>query len=273
MTPQKEKPFEESFDKFAQIYDEVRPGYPKQLFEDIRDVCKAQELSNILEIGTGTGIATKSLTNFNLPITTIEPGENLLNITKINLESDQNIIFINSTFEKFKTTEKYDMLFSATAFHWLDKEIKYKKANRILSDKGFLVLIWNNFFRDDSIVYQKTDTLYQKYLPAIDGQSDANIRSLNKLIEREVEISESNLFYITFSQKYITNYVYTGENYARLLNTFPEIIKLEQSKRNSFLSEIRETVDKHKIIHIPVMSSLYICRKKESFSKIISSYM
>lgn len=266
-----DKLFESSFDRIAQMYGDVRPAYPKQLFEDIRMNCKTHNLTNILEIGTGTGIATKLLLDFSLPITTIEPGENLLDIAKRNLDNEQQVTFIHSTFEEFEATKKYDLIFSATAFHWLDKELKYKKTNNILQDNGFLVLVWNNFLQYDSVVYHEINEVYKKYMSQVYEESDVNLKSLNKLLQREREISDSDLFYISFSQKYITDYVYTVENYTRLLNTFSEINKMKEPKRNLFLSEIKEIIKKHQTIHVPIMSSLYICRKKDSFSKIIFS--
>lgn len=258
-----EKQFESSFNKVAQIYDDARPAYPTQLFEDIKMVCQPQKLSDILEIGTGTGLATRQLLNFNLPITTIEPGENLLNIAKRNLSNAPDITYIPSTFEEFEATNKYDMLFSATTFHWLDRETKYQKANDLLRDNGFLILVWNTFLRDDSPVYHEIDSVYSKYLNMVDSNTDVNIKSLDTVLKREVEITESGLFYIWFSRRYITNYVYTAEKYAGLLNTFPEIIGLEEGKRNLFLNEIKEIIDKYKTVTVPVMSSLYVCRKKE----------
>ena len=36
------------------------------------------------------------------------------------------------------------MIYSAQAFHWIDKDIKYKKCYELLKDKGYLVLFWYN---------------------------------------------------------------------------------------------------------------------------------
>lgn len=259
-----EKRFESSFDKFAGIYDDVRPSYPGELFEDIRMICNPTKLSGILEIGTGTGIATKLLLDFHLPVTTIEPGENLLNIAKRKLADERDILFCHSTFEEFETSRTYDMIFSATTFHWLDKETKYQKVNHLLADDGFLVLIWNNFLHDDSRAYHEIDAVYGKYLDDDNKEANVNLKSVDTLLKREVEIAESDLFYTWFSRIYITNYVYSAEKYVGLLNTFPEIIKMERSKRNLFLNEIKEIVAAYQNIHVPVMSSLYICRKKGS---------
>lgn len=45
-------------------------------------------------------------------------------------------------FEEWNCTdnEKYDMIYSAQAFHWIDKKVKYKKCHELLKDNGYLVL-------------------------------------------------------------------------------------------------------------------------------------
>ncbi len=46
------------FDQAARDYDEVRPGYPQELIEDIISISAIPEDGRILEIGCGTGQAT-----------------------------------------------------------------------------------------------------------------------------------------------------------------------------------------------------------------------
>ncbi len=45
----------EIFDEVAQLYDAVRPGYPKALIEDVIELADLQTTATILEVGTGTG--------------------------------------------------------------------------------------------------------------------------------------------------------------------------------------------------------------------------
>ena len=61
-----EKLFDASFDKFAKTYDEVRPRYPIQLYKDIQSFCGISSQTNLLEIGTGSGIATEEITKFKI---------------------------------------------------------------------------------------------------------------------------------------------------------------------------------------------------------------
>ena len=120
-----EKLFDASFDKFAKTYDEVRPRYPIQLYKDIQSFCGISSQTNLLEIGTGSGIATKEIAKLKARIITVEPGDNLVEVAKQNLSGYQNIQFICDTFENcdFKGRQ-FDIILSATTFHWLERDSK-----------------------------------------------------------------------------------------------------------------------------------------------------
>src|SRR5690242_18638862 len=49
------------FDEVASLYDRVRPGYPDELFADLADVTGLGAGSAVLEVGCGTGQATRAL--------------------------------------------------------------------------------------------------------------------------------------------------------------------------------------------------------------------
>lgn len=50
--------FRTIFDQAALDYDEVRPGYPEELIEDVISISAIPKDGRILEIGCGTGQAT-----------------------------------------------------------------------------------------------------------------------------------------------------------------------------------------------------------------------
>ena len=114
-----EKLFDVSFDKYAESYDEVRPKYPTELFEEIFKTTNLNKEMKVLEIGGGSGIATKELVKTGAKIEVIEPWENLSEILKLNLKRDKNVNVIVDTFEnaQFKEDE-FDLIVSATSFHW-----------------------------------------------------------------------------------------------------------------------------------------------------------
>ena len=264
-----EKLFDASFDKFAKTYDDVRPRYPIQLYKDIQRFCDISSQTNLLEIGTGSGIATEEIAKLNPQIITVEPGENLVEVAKQNLSKYRNIQFICDTFENcdFKESQ-FDIILSATTFHWLEKESKYYDCCKYLKDNGFLVLFWNSFCRENSQIMKEIDEVYARNLSeTYEKKSDVNRGVLEKVITREQELIQSEYFYVSALKRYKTEYQYNADSYIALLNTYPKIIKLESEVRDKFLAEIKEVIIKNgNKITIPILTSLYICRKREQFT-------
>jgi SAM-dependent methyltransferase len=62
------------FDEVPQLYDRVRSAYPDELFADLVAITGMDRRSPVLEVGCGTGQATRSLAALRCPVTAIEPG-------------------------------------------------------------------------------------------------------------------------------------------------------------------------------------------------------
>jgi 2-polyprenyl-3-methyl-5-hydroxy-6-metoxy-1,4-benzoquinol methylase len=56
---------------------EVRPGYPDELFADLVTITGMGDRSSVLEVGCGTGQATRSLAALGCSVTALEPGAGL----------------------------------------------------------------------------------------------------------------------------------------------------------------------------------------------------
>lgn len=269
---QGEKMFDASFDVFANNYNDVRPGYPNQMYEDIQKICAISSKSNLLEIGAGSGIATVELAKLGCRIVGIEPGSNLAKIAKQKTAEYHNVEIKEAMFEKFEVKENFDVVLALTSFHWINEYMKYKKVFDSLNDNGSFVLVWNSFFQSDSLAAQEINILYQEILPDIYPPSNLNVNVsvLNKLNSREKEIHESNLFYIHFLKKYVTICNYDSETYPKLLNTFPKIIKTDKKRRQEFLDRVSLVVKKYGKISIPLLTTLVICKKRKNFLDSIS---
>src|ERR671911_1963809 len=74
------------FDGAALLYDEVRPGYPEELFDDVVSLSGIPSGGRILEIGCGTGQATVPFARRGYRILCIELGDNMAAVARRNLE-------------------------------------------------------------------------------------------------------------------------------------------------------------------------------------------
>lgn len=132
------------FDTVAEIYDVARPGYPPEAFGELTRRCGVDANSLVLEIGCGTGQATRDLAPVGAVIHCLEPGRALAGLARQNLASATNVQVSTTTFEDLQEKpQSYDVIVSATAFHWIDPAVSFAKAARLLTSGGSLALLTN----------------------------------------------------------------------------------------------------------------------------------
>src|SRR3954464_10618732 len=88
-----------TFDEVALLYNEARPHYPDELFSTLITVTGLHENARLLEIGPGTGQATKPLAKKGFNITAIELGVALAEVAKHELSNFKNVQLATGAFE------------------------------------------------------------------------------------------------------------------------------------------------------------------------------
>src|SRR5262249_3008007 len=130
------------FDFAPDDYVEARPGYPHELFELLAIRCGLAEGATVLEVGAGGGQATLPLLSAGARVTVVEPGRALGE----RLAERTAGMGVRIVAEKFEDADlrpgAFDILVSATAFHWVDPAIGYGKCASLLRTGGWLALWW-----------------------------------------------------------------------------------------------------------------------------------
>lgn len=212
------------FDAHAPTYNRVRPGYPKEVYDLVTEYKALGGSSHILEIGAGQGIATEEIARYWHPvIDAIEPGTNLVKILQTRTAAYDNIRIYASEFEDYQSGGKrYDAIFSATAFHWTDKDIKYTKSHELLKPDGLLIVYWNNYGIQDHDIERTIRDVYREYGFVRNDSKTAAEYTKDKIKKRQQEICESGLFEIVRHEEIVQHIAYTREQYIGLLRTFSD---------------------------------------------------
>jgi SAM-dependent methyltransferase len=137
------------FDTVAEQYDRSRPTYPESLVDR---ACAAAGLltgDRVLEIGCGTGQLTQDLVARGLGVTAVEPGRNLLGIAERRLGGPGTVEFVNRRFEDAPPGGGFAAVFSASAFHWIDPDVSWRKVAGSLRPGGVLALLQFSAVRDE----------------------------------------------------------------------------------------------------------------------------
>ncbi|HBZ41606.1 MAG: methyltransferase [Firmicutes bacterium GWF2_51_9] len=249
------------FNENADNYDEFRPTYPDELFSDIINYSGIGNTSKVLEIGIGTGQATPPILETGCHVTAIELGDSLAKFTKEKFGAYNNIEIINIDFMEYTLEEdRFDLIYCATAFHWLPREEGYRKVKEALRENGTIALFWNHPFpnRKDDISNVVNRRVYDKFRP-----SDKDIIEFS-----EHDCQKRILELERFGFRDIQAKLYQGvrtlttDAYISLLNTYSDHRALDIEIKSAFETEMRNALDEiGGKINIYDTIDLYLARK------------
>jgi SAM-dependent methyltransferase len=142
LDPVEQRSYGTVFNEIAGEYDRHRPAYPDALVDQACALAGARPGAPVLEIGCGTGQLTRSLLARGLQVTAVEPGDRLIARARAQLEGLGDVEFLNARLEDASLPQAhYAALFCASAIHWVDPEVSWRRAADVLVDGGTLALL------------------------------------------------------------------------------------------------------------------------------------
>ena len=223
-------------------YDKARPDYPSELFEGIFKYSNPSANSSVLEIGIGTGQATLPFLKKNYNLTAVELGNRLAEYCKQKFSPYENFNIINNDFLEANLPENsFDLIFSATAFHWIPKDSGYTKVKSLLKPNGVFALFWNHPYVSNT--EDKTNlasmAIYQKYRP--------NDKPPIQFDESKCQVIINELAQFGFtdiqSKIYRRTRTLTSEEYVNLIRTYSDHNALPEQIRLAFEQDMKEAID------------------------------
>lgn len=249
------------FDDNYKLYDKVRPGYPLQLFEDIVAYKPMPQGSRVMEIGIGTGKATQFFIDNKFQVASVEPGVKMAKHMRKKYEEYEDFSCYNMTYEKYMgMNNTFDLIYSGTAFHWVDEKTAYEKSFRLLKSGGALARFAYHANIDLSQINlcSELNKLYEKYMPEAS-------EFIPFTEQKAYEISKIPEKYGFIDCKYhIYNSVktFTSDEYINLLSTYPDHMDIDEDRRKEFFGEIKRViVANDNKINISYIYDLELARK------------
>ncbi len=251
----------QSFDGVAELYETYRPSYPAELIEDIVNLSGIQPSGEILEVGSGTGKATRLFAQRGFSILCLEPGQNLIDVAKTRFGDYLQVQFERSRFEEWEANQRtFDLLVSAQAFHWVPQEVRFVKAASVLKPHGHLALFWNEYPGIEGAIGRELDEIYRKLAPEMVKE---NIPLEQLIRERAASLKEEKEFEKVIVRTYPWVARYQTKAYLGLLNTYSGHLRLSEQRRLVLFEAIAELIDQHGgQLKRPYLAVLYMARKK-----------
>ncbi len=236
------------FNEVPALYEQVRPSYPDELFADLVAVTGVAAHASVLEVGCGTGQATRSLVQLGCAVTAIEPGVEMAEMARQRLARFSNVVIETSTFETWDAHDRrFDLILAASSWHWVDPSIGWRRAHDILRPGGRLAVLGHVVIRqsDEPEVYAATADLHERFAP---GNPDwghppleADVRATSYGWGPPNEESDG-LFGPAIVRWYPMVQHFDGAGFADLLRTLSPYRRLDPSIREPLLDAIAERI-------------------------------
>lgn len=237
------KGLEWTFDQEAQKYAKMRPGYLPELYEDLLAYLPLRPGKKALEIGIGGGQATLPVLQTGCALTAVEYGENFSRICREKFREFPDFSVRTGKFEEMDGLGNgYDLIYSASAFHWIPEEIGYRKVYAMLKPGGAFARFANHPYEDKGKpeLSEAIQALYAVYMPGSQkpreyGEEDAKQRA---------EIAGNYGFAEISWHLYRRTRAFSAKEYTALLGTYSDHIALKPEVRREFFAEIEAVINR-----------------------------
>lgn len=224
-----------SFDEAAEVYDEVRPSYPAELFDELFRLLPTE--SHIVEVGPGTGQATQDLLARGASVHAIEIGPAMAARLRSNLPSDRLRISVGD-FERIGIEPGADAVFSATAYHWISPAAQTDRPAAILRPGGLLAIV--DLIQvdspDDLGFFASAQPIYERYGEGHTGPPAPTRDAVDPAIRALLEADRR--FGPTAVRRYDWNQTYTASDYRKLMLSYSSTQMMEEPRRLGLLDDM-----------------------------------
>jgi SAM-dependent methyltransferase len=160
----------DSFETVAELYGEVRQGYPAALFDDLAGLGALAPSARVLEVGCGAGQASGELARRAGSLLAIDPGEKLVSEARARVTAE-NARFLVSGFEDLEIEPGgFDLVASAQAWHWIGPELAFPKAAAALAEGGWLAVFGHVPMAPPERLWPAFKAAYDAHAPGVWGR-------------------------------------------------------------------------------------------------------
>lgn len=268
----------QTFDADALKYDRARPGYPDEVFDRIEAAgaldgssFDASSLDGaslgvgraVLEIGSGTGQATRSMAARGWNVTAVELGEELARVGRANAAqysslNSPRVGKVRVIAGDIETVERsvvmqadllaangFDAVVAFTCFHWLNPSTRAGLVASYLRPGGVASIVDTHHVANppgdpSESFFVASQAMHAHYMP--EARADDWLLAADEVAPRIGSLEHQDLTPLD-EHRIVGDIAYSADAYIDLLGTYSGHLALDEADRVNLFAEIRDSIN------------------------------
>ena len=225
----------QSFGAVAAAYEEYRPGYPDELVDQVLAYA-GRPVRTALEIGAGTGKATRVFARRGIAVTATDPDAGMLGELRRHVPA--TVTTAQSAFEELPLTSSYDLVFAAAALHWTEPEHRWSRMAALLNAGGTFASFGGRLFLADASVERAVRVARSEFLADDDVPSPDGTPPDSPMQWPGTELIRSDLFVDVRQSNIARRTTMSARDYVGHLSTVSAYLQLAGPDREQVFDRI-----------------------------------
>jgi SAM-dependent methyltransferase len=228
-----------TFGAVAAAYERYRPGYPDELVDEVLTYA-GRPVLHALEIGAGTGKATRVFAQRGITVTATDPDAAMLQ--ELARHVPASVTTIQAAFERLSLDARYDLVYAAAALHWTDPVGRWERVAALLVPGGTFACFGGQVHLADTAVEAAVQAARSPFLdtdsfPPPDGTPDGS-----EVRWPATELAETHLFTDVRQTLIVRRLTLSAADYLGHLSTVSAYLELPVSMREQAFDRIGQVL-------------------------------
>jgi SAM-dependent methyltransferase len=251
------------FGEAVNEYANARPGYPDDMIDDVLSF--ADPVSEILEVGAGTGKATVSFASRGVAMTCLEPDPRMAARLAQEVASFPQVSIEVTRLENYSRPLAFDALIAAQSWHWIDPARRWDLAHEALREGGTVALFWNKYIVADDETRRALAEIDTRYSVANAGNG-VTFKQNEGEIELEegwpaYDLASDARFEDLVSRRYRRQIDYDIPTYRDLMASTSGYRILDDADRERLFDEVSTFLDRRgEMLTLNIVTDLFLGR-------------
>ena len=228
-----------SFGSVATAYERFRPGYPDALVDEVLAYAVGP-VRTALEIGAGTGKATRVFARRGIVVTATDPDPAMLR--ELRTHVPDSVATVQASFEDLPVTPVHDLVFAAASLHWTRPDDRWSRVAGMLRPQGTFASFGGQVHLADPEVERAVQAVRSPFLADDDVASPDGTSPDSAMQWPGTELTRCDRFTDVRQSVFVRRPTTSARTYVGHLSTISAYLTLPEPVRADVLDRIFEVL-------------------------------